>query len=120
MGIVMVTARIGASAGLVREVEFLVDRGAFYTVIPPGLLDDLGIEVRHRERVVTTDNRMLAIDLGSAHVEIEDRSAAILVGRMDVPAPLLGVSALEAFGFKVNPVDGTLEPARPFPGIPAL
>lgn len=116
----MVTAKIGASDTNLRDVEFMVDTDAFCTILPPGVFDGLGIETRHHERVVTADNRVLTIALGSAHIEIEDRSAAILVGKMNVPAPLLGVSALEALGFKVNPVDGTLEPARPFPGIPAL
>ncbi len=116
----MVTARIGTQEASLRDVEFMVDTGAFYTILPPDVFDDLGIEIRHRERVVTADNRVLTIELGSAHIEIEDRAAAILVGKMNVPAPLLGVSALEALGFKVNPLDGTLEPARPFPGAPVL
>jgi predicted aspartyl protease len=33
---------------------------------------------------------------------------------MDCPEPLLGVSALEALGLKVNPVAGTLEYDRPY------
>lgn len=116
----MVTARIGGTESNARDVDFMVDTGAFYTILPPDLFDALGIEVRHREPVVTADNRKLFIDIGSAHIEIQDRVGAVLVGRMNVPMPLLGVMALEVLGFKVNPVDGTLEPARPFPGVPAL
>jgi predicted aspartyl protease len=33
---------------------------------------------------------------------------------MDVPLPLLGFSALETLGFKVDPVEGRLEETRPF------
>jgi len=33
---------------------------------------------------------------------------------MDVPMPLLGATALEILGLKVNPVEETLEPSRPF------
>jgi predicted aspartyl protease len=66
MGLVMVTARIGADETSLRDVEFMVDTGAFYTILPPAIFGELGIEVRHRERVVTADNRVLTIELGSA------------------------------------------------------
>jgi clan AA aspartic protease len=98
----------------------MVDTGSFYTIVPPQMFAELAIEVRHRVRVVTADNRERIIELGSAEIEIQDRTAAIFVGRMPVPAPLLGVSALEALGFKVNPVNESLEPTRPFPQIPVL
>lgn len=120
MGVTMAKALIGSSEEVLKEIEFLVDTGRFYTILPPSEFDELGIEVRHRERVVTADHRTLTIDIGSAHIEVGDRAAAMLVGRMNVPDPLLGVSALEATGLKVNHVDETLEPARPYPGIPML
>jgi len=120
MGSVKVTARIGRSREETREVELMVDTGAFYTILPPSLCRQLGLSLPLRERVVTADNRTLEISLGSAHIELNGRDAGILVGSLDVPAPLLGVSALEALGFKVHPVDGTLEVTRPFPDVPAL
>jgi predicted aspartyl protease len=33
---------------------------------------------------------------------------------MDVPMPLLGASALESLGLKVDPVEEVLEHSRPF------
>jgi clan AA aspartic protease len=120
MGFVKVIARIGATEEDLREVEFMVDTGTFFTVLPDDLFNELGLQARHRERVVTADNRGIFIEIGSAHIEIEDRATAVLVGRMNTPMPLLGVAALEALGFKVNPIDGTLEPDRPFPGVPVL
>ena len=103
-----------------RPIEFMVHTGSLNTILPPQIFDDLGIEPRHRVRVVTADNRTRVIELGSAEIEIQDRTAPILVGRMPVPAPLLGAEALEDLGFKVNPVDKTLEPARSFPEVPIL
>ncbi len=120
MGLVKVTAKVGKTPADFREIELMVDTGPFYTIVSPQLFAELAIEVRHRVRVVTADNRERIIELGSAEIEIQDRTAAIFVGRMPVPAPLLGVSALEALGFKVNPVDETLEPTRPFPQVPVL
>jgi len=120
MGVVTVRARIGANADDLHEVEFMVDTGAFYTILSPALCERLGLDLPLKERVVTADSRILVMELGAAHIEIDGRAAGMLVGKLDVPAPLLGVSALEALGFKVNPVEGTLEPTRPFPKIPAL
>ncbi len=120
MGHVTVKARIGATNEDLQEVEFMVDTGAFYTILSPAICERLRIALPLRERMVTADNRMLVVEVGPAHIEIHGRAAGILVGKMDVPSPLLGISALEALGFKVNPVDGTLEPTRPFPEIPLL
>lgn len=120
MGLVKILAAIGATNDDVRDVEFMVDTGALFTILPPRLCDELQIEMRLTERVVTADNRTLSIPVGMAHVKIDGREGATLVGRMNVPIPLLGAMALESLGFKVNPVDGTLEPTRPFPEAPAL
>jgi clan AA aspartic protease len=120
MGIVRVEAEIGASNDQLKKVEFMVDTGAFYTMLPPAVCDELGLVLNLRERVVTADNRKLTIELGAAHLKINGHEGGILVGKMSVPWPLLGVSALESLGLKVNPVDGTLEPTRPFPEAPAL
>jgi hypothetical protein len=43
-----------------------------------------------------------------------DREGGTPIGVMEAPIPLLGVTALEALGLMVNPVDETLEHSRPF------
>ena len=120
MGVVRVEAEIGATNESLRTIEFMVDTGAFYSMVSPETCEELGLELPLEESVVTADNRRLTINLGAAHLKINGREGAILVGSMDVPWPLLGVSALESLGLKVNPVEGTLEPTRPFPEAPAL
>jgi len=114
MGFVRVKGLIGGTQEQAREVEFLTDTGGFYTLLPLGLAQTLGINLTHRTRVVTADKRELTVDVGAAYLRLSDREAVVLVGAMDVPMPLLGVSALEALGFKVDPVAGTLEATRPF------
>lgn len=120
MGLVRVIAQIGVTNDDLREMEFIVDTGALLTILSPQLCDELHLDLRQRERVITADSRESIIPVGSAHLKIDGREGAILVGQMDVPYPLLGAIALESLGFKVNPVDGTLEPTRPFPQTPAL
>jgi predicted aspartyl protease len=120
MGEVKVVARLGAPDRVSQELEFLADTGAFYTYLPPGKCDELGIQLIIPHRARTADNRPIELRLGIALLEIDGRSAGVIVTEMDVPIPLLGVSALEALGFKVDPVEGRLEPTRRFPETPVL
>ncbi len=120
MGEVKVRARVGAPGGDLRELEFLVDTGAFYTYLPPGVCTELGIALVIPHTARTADNRPLHIQLGLDYVEIDGRPGGIIVSEMAVPLPLLAVSALEALGFKVNPIERILEPRRPFPETPVL
>jgi clan AA aspartic protease len=114
VGFVLVTARIGSQEELTRDIEFLVDTGAFYTALPPELMRELQIEPRLRTAVTIADNRQVEPPVGVAYLEIEDRRGVIFVSQLDLPIPLLGVTALETLGFKVDPVEQRLEQTRPF------
>jgi predicted aspartyl protease len=114
MSYVRVSAFIGKDRDSVREVQFLVDTGAFYTMLPPELASDLGIETPLAETVWVADSRRIPIQLGIAHLRALDREGGVPVGVMEVPEPLMGVTALEALGLKVNPIAETLEYDRPY------
>lgn len=116
MGLVTIKADIGVRAEDLKEVEFLVDTGSFHTLLPPAMVAEMGITFPVTSRVVLDDSREVEIGLGVAFLRLldMDREGGVLVRSMDVPMPLLGASALEALGLKVNPVDETLEHSRPF------
>jgi predicted aspartyl protease len=120
MGEVKALARIGRTPARLVEIEFLVDTGTLYAYISPPLCDELGIDLVVPRRSIMADSRMLDVPMGIACIEVDGRDAPIIVGSLDVPLPLLGCEALEGLGFKVNPVDQVLEPARPFPETPIL
>lgn len=119
MGFVKVRGLIGRTTEELEEIEFLVDTGSFYTTVPQAIAQRLGLPVVTRDQVITADSRTVETPLTFAHVRLLDRSAAVPVGIMEVPMPLLGATALEGLGFKVDPVTGQLEPTRPF-GLAAL
>jgi predicted aspartyl protease len=130
MGFVKVSGLIGRSRDRLREVTFLADPGSFYTLLTPSLARELGISPTLTTQVVLADSRTVEIGLTVAYLRLGDREGGVPVGVMDVPSPLLGVSALEALGLKVNPVEGVLQKTRPFgpavltggcrePGFPA-
>lgn len=110
----LVKAEIGPSQDAAKEIELLVDTGAFYTALPSKLMRDLGIEARWRTTVTVADNRQLETPVGAAYIGLNGREGIIFVTELDVPVPLLGVMALETLGFKVDPVERRLEPTRPF------
>ena len=114
MGLVNVKANIGLRRNNLQEVEFLVDTGSLYTFLPPDLAADLGIVSTTSGQVVLADGRRIEVGLAAAYMRLMDREGGILVGILDRPAPLLGVTSLEILGLKVNPVDETLEHSRPF------
>ncbi|MBI2916617.1 MAG: aspartyl protease family protein [Chloroflexi bacterium] len=114
MGYVTVRGLIGSTEVQARDVEFLADTGSFATILPPALARELGITPTLTTRLVVADSRQVEAGAAAAYLRLHDREGAVLVAILDVPVPLLGASALEALGFKVNPVDGTLEPTRPF------
>ena len=113
-GLVKATGHIGLSREALQDVEFLVDTGSFYTFLPPALAANLGITLPVTSRVITADSSTVEIQVGVAYLRLMDREGGIIVGSMDVPMPLLGASAMEVLGLKVNPVEETLEHTRPF------
>ena len=114
VGLVKVNAGIGLDGDNLKETEFLVDTGSFYTFLPPGLAEEMGISLPVRSEVVLADSRRATISLGVAYLRLMDREGGIPVGSMDVPMPLLGASALGSLGLKVDPVEEVLEHSRPF------
>ncbi|MCS7206794.1 MAG: hypothetical protein NZ951_02530 [Dehalococcoidia bacterium] len=114
MGLVKARGWIGRDREHLHEMEFLVDTGSFYTLLPPHRAAALGIALPLTGPVVLADRRTVSIPLDMAYLRLQEREAAIPVGVSEVPMPLLGVTALEALGLAVDPVSGRLEPTRPF------
>ncbi len=105
----IVKARIGRSAEQAQEVEFLVDTGAFHTVLPPELMRELGSEAPISSWATVADNRHVEVESEPHTLALRAARAVSSVVEMAVPMPLLGVSALEALGFKVDPLERRLE-----------
>ena len=114
MGLVKVVADIGINRDGLQEIEFLVDTRSFYTFLPAALAESMGIDFPVTSRVVLADSREAEVRVGVAYLRLEDREGGIMVATMNVPMPLLGASALEILGLKVDLVSEVLEHSRPF------
>ena len=121
MGFVRAKGLIGSSKEKAREIEFLVDSGSFYTVVPPELAKDLDLATTtYSATAILADRREVNMPLALAYLQLLQREGVVMMGIMDVPVPLLGVSALETLGLKINPMEESLEYSRPFGPIPLL
>lgn len=110
MGETRTNFRIYGMDGEAVELEAVVDTGATFTKIPEPLASKLGLEVKYEAEVELGDGRRVQRGLILAEVEIGEvkRAVLIAVGGKD-ERPLIGYTALEVLGFKVNPITGRLE-----------
>jgi predicted aspartyl protease len=120
MGLVKLTALLGRTEHELTEVEFVVDTGSFYTAIDSELRDRLGLREGTPMRKQLADGSVVPAELTSAYLKIDGREGGVPVEVAPVPVSLLGVSALEALGMKVNPVTQELEVVHPFTAPPTL
>ncbi len=114
MGLVKAKALIGANREDLHEVEFLMDTGSLCTFLTPKLASTLGIDLPLTSPVILADQLTKEVPVGVAYLSLEGREGGVILAVMDVPMPLLGDTALEILGLKVNPVEETLEPSRSF------
>ena len=92
------------------ELETLVDTGATFTKIPRDAAESIGLEERYETQVQLGDGTIITRPLTWAEVEVLGVRIPILIAMTDGnETPLLGYTALEALGFKVNPVTQMLE-----------
>jgi len=91
----------------------IVDAGSTSTSVSPALADRLGIEVVS-EMEVDTAAGVATAKVGSALIRIGERVATVpLFILKELPESVIGLTTLEALGYKVNPITQKLEPERP-------
>jgi len=115
MGHVRVKALLGSSEKTkVEETDFLVDTRAYYTVLPSKVTESLAIKPMAKVELLMADKRKVEAQLSYAYIKIGDREGVLPIAIMEVPEPILGVTALEGLGIKVDPTTGKIEHTRPY------
>ena len=118
MGITLTKARVSNPRTPGRhaiEVEFLIDTGALYSVIPAPLARKLALKKLEREEFTLADGTHRSYNVGEAFFELGERrgTSKIVFGPVGV-TPLLGALTLESLGLMVNPVTREVTPMRLF------
>jgi aspartyl protease family protein len=93
------------------EVEFIVDTGAIYTVIPKNIAEKLDLKETDKRRFRLASGEVVEYPVSEAYIRVKDRgvTSLIVIGSNNIP-PILGVTTLELLGFQVDPVTGELKP----------
>jgi clan AA aspartic protease len=93
------------------ELEFIVDTGAIYTVIPKSIAERLRLKELGRRKFKTADRSVVEFPVSEAYITINGEGVTSLVAIADERTPiLLGVTTLELLGLQVDPVSGKLVP----------
>jgi clan AA aspartic protease len=92
-------------------LEFLIDTGAVYSVVPGRILRRLGIKPERTEEFTLADGSHAKRRIGGAVFEIDGRRgpSPVIFGERD-DATLLGAVTLEALGLMVDPLKRQLRP----------
>lgn len=95
------------------EVEFLVDSGAVYSLVPGKILDEIGIEPYREMSFALADGTTIKRKISSAYFEYQNEGgpAPVIYGE-EGDTPLLGATTLESIGLVLNPFSRTLHPMR--------
>lgn len=90
--------------------EFLVDTGAFDSLVPRVHLEEIGLEPRGRREYMLADGKPVSLDITTAEIEFEGEVVGGTIVYGDEGAePVLGTTALDSGGFKVDLRNGELK-----------
>ncbi len=118
----MVVWRVGETFAKLRlygsigkaELEALADTGATFTKLPRSLALRLGIKPKRKVSVQLATGKFISREMGSIEAELDDvrDTIPVTIGEED-ELSLIGYTALEILGYKVNPLTQKLEPTHP-------
>ncbi|MCG3195554.1 MAG: aspartyl protease [Candidatus Omnitrophica bacterium] len=93
------------------SVEFLIDSGAVYSVVPGEVLDRLGIKPFDEQTFRLADGSKILRKKGGALFRYMDRvGVADVIFGEEGDSRLLGSLTLEALGLSLNPLKRELQP----------
>jgi clan AA aspartic protease len=113
MGIVYVEGVVTGPTGKQLTINFLVDSGATYALLPDKDWKALGLKPKRTATFTLADGTQVQRQVSECHLAIPqgDAHTPVILGEAG-DEPLLGVVTLEILGMVLNPFNRTLQPAR--------
>ena len=113
MGLTVLEIEVGnpANPDATEKVEFLIDSGAIYSVVPSPILEKLGIKSITEEEFRLADGSKVVRKKGIAFFRYGERAggADVIFGE-EGDHTLLGALTLEALGLALDPLKRELKP----------
>lgn len=94
-----------------KALEFLIDSGAVYSVVPREILSSLGVKPEETREFILANGQTMARKLAGARYEYAGHKghAPVVFGEKG-DSTLLGATALESMGLALNPLKRELMP----------
>jgi len=113
MGLTTIEIEVGnpADPSITEKVDFLVDSGAVYSVVPSEILERLGVKPLAEEEFRLADGTKITRKKGVALFRYGKRigGADVIFGEKD-DSHLLGALTLESLGLSLDPLRRELKP----------
>ncbi|PYV18945.1 MAG: aspartyl protease [Acidobacteria bacterium] len=113
MGLTTLKIEVGnpANPETTEMIEFLIDSGAIYSVVPTPILEKLGIKPLATQEFRLADGSMIARKKGGALFKHKERiGVADVIFGEEGDSVLLGAFTLEALGLSLDPLRRELKP----------
>ncbi len=113
MGITYVEGTVSGPTGKKTTLEFLVDNGAKYTLLPLRSWKAIGLKPQRRLTFVLADGTKTDRNVSECFINLPQGKThtPVVLGKAGDEA-LLGVVTLEELGLVLNPFQRSLQPAR--------
>jgi predicted aspartyl protease len=105
---------IAKNQGKEEKVRFLVDSGAFYTVLKKDIWQRLGLKEISKSSFILADGTVIERGISEVVLELPpygERHTPVVLGESE-DENLLGTLTLEIFGLILDPFKRELRPAR--------
>jgi len=113
MGLVFVEGTVTGPAGQQEKLEFLVDSGATYTLLPNNTWRSIGLTAKRSVGFSLADGTRIERQVSECHITLPqgDGHTPVILGEPGDEA-LLGMVTLENLGLVLNPFTRSLQPMR--------
>ena len=114
MGLTRVRMQLRAAKRRLQSVDFLVDSGAVYSLLPLDVWKKLGLKPKRREQFTLADGTCVERAVSECTFIYGDLDSAspVILGESTDEEALLGAVTLETLGLVLNPFSRTLHPMR--------
>ncbi len=110
MGMTFIGATVTGPTGQQQEVQFLVDSGASYSLLPLGVWQALGLEPKRNVSFTLADGVTVSRNVSECHIALggQEGHSPVILGEPDDDQALLGAVTLETLGLVLDPFNRRL------------
>lgn len=114
MGLTFIEGTVTGPTGRQREVKFLVDSGASYSLLPCEVWQALEIEPKRMVTFTLADGTTVQRQVSECHIALAGQKGhtPVVLGEPGDDDALLGVVTLENLGLVLDPFKRTLRPMQ--------